>query len=182
MPLVINFVAFQVGWFSSVLGGAEGLPWLGPIAVLLIVAYHLYRAEQAQKELLLVVFCGLLGAVFDSVLVSLNWVGYPSGTFVDGIAPYWIIGMWMLFATTLNMSMRWLKNRYLIAAVLGLVAGPLSYVAGQKLGGIEFIDRPSALVALGIGWAVIMPALMYLSNRLDGYGPVKPDIHKESIA
>ena len=182
MNLVVNFVAFQFGWFSSVLGGAQGLPWIGPVAVMLIVALHLYRAEQAQKEFLLILSCGFIGAIFDSVLVYAGWVGYPSGPFVNGMAPYWIIGMWMLFATTLNLSMRWLKDRYALAALMGLVAGPLSYIAGQKLGGIEFVERLTALIALGIGWAVIMPALMLLSNRLDGYTLVRSAAVKESVA
>lgn len=145
------------------------MPWAGPVAVFFIIAYHMYRAEEPRKEFYLVIFCGLIGAIFDSILVTTGWVGYPSGMFVSGVAPYWIIAMWMLFATTLNLSMRWLKNRYLLASAMGLVAGPLSYLAGHKLGGIEFIDQTRALIAFGIGWAVMLPALMLTSNRLDGY-------------
>ena len=35
---LFNFVAFQVGWFSCVLGAANGLPLLGVLVVCLIVA------------------------------------------------------------------------------------------------------------------------------------------------
>jgi hypothetical protein len=31
MRLLVNFVAFQLGWFACVLGAAQGLPWLGPV-------------------------------------------------------------------------------------------------------------------------------------------------------
>lgn len=167
MNVLINFIAFQFGWFSSVLGGAKQLPWAGPVAVLAIVALHLYRSDRPQAELKLIFACGLLGTVFDSLLVAAGWVGYPSGMFSAVMAPYWIIAMWMLFATTLNISMGWMKGRPLLAAATGLVAGPLTYVAGHKLGGIEFANQTAALVALGIGWAVIMPALMQLAAYLD---------------
>jgi hypothetical protein len=52
--------------------------------------------------------------------------------------------------------------------VTGLVAGPLSYIAGAELGGVVFLDRDAALLALAIGWAVMLPALTALAARLDG--------------
>ena len=171
MPLVVNFVAFQVGWFSSVIGGAQQLPWLGPVVALLVVGWHLMQARRPMAELTLVVGCGLIGAVFDSVLVALGWVSYPSGMLIDVLAPYWIVTMWMLFATTLNMSLRWLKGRPALASILGLVAGPAAYWAGHKLGGVEFVDPVAALVALGAGWAVLLPLLMPLARTFDGMSP-----------
>ena len=106
--------------------------------------------------------------MFDSVLVAAGWVTYPSGLFSDLLAPYWIVTMWMLFGTTLNLSMRWLKGRPLLAALLGAIGGPASYVAGQKLGGIVFLEFVPAIIALAIGWAVFMPILMALAERFDG--------------
>ena len=182
MNVLINFIAFQFGWFSSVLGGAKQLPWAGPLAVLAIVALHLYRTENPQSELKLIFACGLIGTVFDSVLVAAGWVGYPSGMFSNVMAPYWIIAMWMLFATTLNISMGWMKGRPLLAAVTGLVAGPLTYLAGHKLGGIEFANQTAALVALGIGWAVIMPGLMHLASQLDDAADGSGSVLKQQSA
>ena len=102
------------------------------------------------------------------MLVSSGWVAYTSGLFNDSLAPYWIITMWMLFATTLNVSLRWLRGREALAVVFGLVGGPLTYLAGQKLGGITLVNETAALVALAIGWAVIMPILLRLSAIFDG--------------
>jgi hypothetical protein len=64
--------------------------------------------------------------------------------------------------------MGWLKGRPLLAAGLGAVAGPASYVAGQKLGGIVFLEFVPAIGALAIGWAVFMPLLLSLAERFDG--------------
>jgi hypothetical protein len=171
MSLLINITAFKLGWLSSVFGGAQQLPWLGPLVVFIAVAIHLARAERPSSEFMLIVSCGLIGAVFDSALVAAGWVTFPSGMVSESTAPYWIVTMWMLFGTTINLSMRWMRGRPLLAAAFGLVGGPLAYYAGHKIGGIEFVDQTAALAMLAIGWAVIMPVLMRLGERLDGVSP-----------
>jgi hypothetical protein len=168
MPALINFAAFQIGWFSSVVGAAKQMPWLGPVALLVVLAIHLRQARRPEAELTLIVACGLVGMFFDSILVAFNWVSYPSGQFSEFLAPYWIVTMWMLFGTTLNLSMGWLKGRPLLAAFFGAIGGPASYIAGQKLGGIVFVDYYAALIALAIGWAVFMPLLLIVAERYNG--------------
>ena len=168
MFMLINFAAFEIAWLSSVIGGAQQMPWLGPVAVCVVLAIHLSAARKRFEEVVLVLSCALIGAGFDSLLVTIGWVTYPSGLFSDYLAPYWIITMWMLFATTLNVSMRWLRGRPRLAALFGLWGGPTTYLAGQKLGGIVLVNPLAASLALAIGWAIMMPALMWLSENLDG--------------
>lgn len=168
MNVLVNFAAFQVGWFSSVIGAAKQMPWLGPAVLVLVLAIHLRQAKRPAFELGLVFACGLIGIFFESLLVMFGWVTYPSGFFNDMLAPYWIVTMWMLFGTTLNMSMGWMKGRPLLAVVFGAVGGPASYYAGMKLGGIQFLEFYPAMIALAVGWAIFMPVLMSLAERLDG--------------
>lgn len=168
MNLLVNVAAFKLGWISSVVGGAQQMPWLGPLVVSIAIALHLSRANRPRSELLLILSCGVIGAVFDSALVVAGWVTFPSGMFSDLMAPYWIVTMWMLFGTTINLSMRWMRGRPLLAAAFGLVGGPLAYLAGHKIGGIQFVDQGAALAMLAIGWALMMPLLMQLGERFDG--------------
>ena len=174
MNVLINVAAFKLGWISSVVGGAQQLPWLGPLVVFVVIALHLARAQRPGSELMLILGCGLIGAVFDSVMVAAGWVTFPSGMFSDVMAPYWIVTMWMLFGTTINLSMRWMRGRPLLASAFGLIGGPLAYLAGHKIGGILFVDQPAALVMLAIGWAVMMPLLVQIGERLDGVSPGGP--------
>ena len=168
MLLVVNIAVFQVAWLSSVVGGAQQMPWLGPVSVLIAVMLHLRAARNPFEEVMLILCCGLVGAGFDSILVAMGWVTYKAGLFSDYLAPYWIITMWMLFATTLNVSMRWLRGKPIIAALLGLYGGPVSYLAGQALGGIVIVNQLVALSMLALGWAIMMPILMWLAENLDG--------------
>jgi len=102
MPMLINFTAFQVGWFSSVIGAAKQMPWLGPVVLVPVLAIHLKQSRRPQFEPSLIIACGSVGLFFDSLLVAFGWVAYPSGQFSMLLAPHWIVTMWMLFGTTLN--------------------------------------------------------------------------------
>ena len=167
MRTLINFVAFQIGWFSCVISAAKGSPWVGLLVVILAVGLHLRTTERLRDELRLLVLAVVMGLGFDSLLVAFGWVRYPSGMLISGIAPYWILAMWALFSTTLNVSMGWLKNKLLLASVMGAVFGPLSYLAGQRLGAIELIDFRTSMTALAVIWAMAMPTLMYAASRHD---------------
>lgn len=168
---LLNVFLFQVGWFACVLSGATQRPWIGAIIAIVIVAFHLLRAPIPESELKLVLIAVGIGAIWDSLLVWLNWLHYSSGILISNTAPYWIVMMWALFATILNVSLRWLRGRWFIAALAGAVGGPLAYYGGHRLGALEFGNESAALIALAIGWAIITPILMALSARFDGYAP-----------
>lgn len=181
MTLALNFVAFQLGWLGTVISAAMLQPWLGAVLIAAIVVLHLVRAERPRIDAQLLLLCAVTGGVWDSVLVVAGWVSYPSGMVVAGLAPYWIVMMWLLFATTLNVSMAWLKGRPWLAALFGLVGGPLSYLAGQRLGAIAFSEPLYALTALGLGWAVMLPALMRAAVLLDGSRASRA-VHRRMVA
>lgn len=175
MVIAVNFIAFQLAWLGTVLSAAARQPWLGALLIAAVVALHLVRAERPHVEARLVLLCAALGGIFDSVLVMAGWVAYPAGMIATGAAPYWIVAMWALFATTLNYSMAWLKGRDWLAASFGLVGGPLSYLAGEKLGAITLTEPAAAIAALGLGWAVTLPVLMRAAASLHASGVAGAD-------
>ncbi|ANO51208.1 DUF2878 domain-containing protein [Woeseia oceani] len=168
MSLLVNFLAFQVAWFSAVISAAAGQPWIGMSVMAVAVMLHMTLVARPATELGLVVVCAVIGGTWDSVLVALGWVSYPSGMLHDAFAPYWIVGMWMLFATTLNVSLGWLKSRASLAVLFGVAGGPLAYLTGAKLGGIVLSQPLFALMALAAGWGIMMPLLLIVARRLDG--------------
>jgi hypothetical protein len=167
MHPIANFIAFQVGWFSCVLGAANGRPELGLLAAGVNVSLHLFYCGRPWLEASLIMAAVLMGLVLDSILVSAGWLHYETGMFMPSLAPYWILAMWALFASTLNVSMRWMHGRPVLAIVMGAVGGPLSYLAGERLGAVEFAQGPWPFIALAIGWAVAMPLLASLAQQFD---------------
>lgn len=168
MNVVVNVVVFKFAWLLTVFGGANDLPHLGPLAVLVAIGIHLWLAPEPSRELTLIAITGFIGLAWDSVMVTSGWLAYPSGIVVAGLAPYWILAMWMLFATTLNVSLRWLHNRLSVAALLGAIFGPASYLGGSSIGAVTLIEPISAMTALCVAWAFLMPGLLLLAQQLDG--------------
>ena len=171
MSNAINIIAFQAGWFASILLAANGWPWAAMLAALAVTALHLARARDARAELKLILAAGAIGLVWENALAAAGWSGFPGGVLLPGSAPLWMIAQWMMFATTLNLSLAWMKSRPGIAVVFGLVGGPLSYMAGERLGAIMLLERDAALLALACGWALLTPLLLALAKRWNGCVP-----------
>lgn len=168
-PVVLNFVIFQACWLACVMSGAGGMPILGIAAVAAAATYHLRNARLPLREGMLLLAAAVIGMLWDGQLAGYGWLIYPSGMFHQWLAPTWIIAMWVSFATTLNVSLRWLHGRFALAAAFGGMGGPLAYWAGTRLGGVTFSDPVIALSALAVGWALITPMLVALAMRLDGF-------------
>jgi hypothetical protein len=75
--------------------------------------------------------------------------------------------MWALFATTINLSMGWLKGRWILAMLMGAIFGPLAFVAGEKLDAVVFVDSTLSMITLAIGWGLLMPLLLWLAERIN---------------
>ncbi|WGS52385.1 DUF2878 domain-containing protein [Paraburkholderia sp. D15] len=164
----LYFVVCQAGWFVCVLGGAHDMGWLGMLFAACAVAWHLTRVAGPRREARLLVATVGIGMVWESVLVASGLLSYPSGTLIEGCAPYWMSALWALFAIQFNVVFAWLRTRLLLAALLGAVAGPLSFRAGASLGAVHFDQPLAAWIALGLGWAVLLPGLLRLARHWDG--------------
>lgn len=165
---IANFVVFQAAWFAAVLGAAHHIPLWGTVCVIAAVAWHLGISARPAQEAKLVGFACLIGFLVESLVAMQGHVTYPSGQPVAWLAPYWMVALWGELAIALNVTMRWMKRRLWLAAVLGAVAGPMAFASGVKLGGAQFVETIPALITLAIAWAALMPLLVWLSNRFDG--------------
>jgi hypothetical protein len=163
---VINFALFQAGWFTCVLAAAADRAWLGPLAVLLVLAIHLTLIERSWAELAFLMVAGALGTVLDSLQVWLGAVRFAGPRTLNVLCPLWITALWFGFSTTLNVSLGWLRQRYVLAAILGAVAGPLTYLGAARLGALEIPSTLFAVATVGLEYAVILPLLLLVSGMI----------------
>jgi len=161
---IINLTLFQAAWFAAVLGAAQGAPWLGPLVMVPVLAVHLSLTDDWQGELKLLLAAGLLGFLCDTALVKAGVFSPLQYLVSHPFSPPWMIGLWMNFAATLNVSMVWLRGRYLLAAVFGAIGGPLAYYSGAKLGATEALPSLNGMLVLVAGWAVMTPLLVWLAR------------------
>ena len=167
--LIINFVLFQIGWFASVLGAAKQLPWLGVIVVAVIVAWHLLQAKQVKPELVLLVLALLIGGLFDQLMLINGLISYQAHGWSISLLPAWILALWAVFVTVLNVSLRWMRGKWLVAILFGAIGGPLAYMGAEKLGAVTLNALPMSYVALSVGWAILTPLLLKISEKYDGF-------------
>jgi hypothetical protein len=87
-----------------------------------------------------------------------------------------MVMLWVNLATTMNVSMGWLRSRYALAAVFGAIGGPMAYYSGAKLGAMSRLPDPSGLLSVGIAWAIALPLLFGIASilnvRFPGYRPM----------
>lgn len=175
--IIINFVLFQIGWFACVLGAAKQMPWLGVIVVAAIIAWHLSQAKQAKPELILLALVLIIGGSFDQLMLSSGLISYQAHGWEflnnpSALTPAWILALWAEFVTILNVSLRWMHGKWLIAVLFGAIGGPLAYMGAEKLGAVTLNNLPVTYIALGLGWAIFTPLLLKFSERFDGFKPV----------
>ena len=144
--VLINLTLFKAGWLACVLGAAAGMPLIGVAAVGVAVVVHLFLSQNPRGEGVLLFLAIALGLSWESTLV----VSYDVGNVLPGLAPYWIVAMWVNFATTVNSGMRWLRKSLPVAILAGAIGGPMSFLAGQKAGAVTFSDTGLALAVIGL--------------------------------
>ena len=152
----INAGLFQVGWLVCVLQR----DFLAVLVTGLLLLTHVLFIRRDKQEYPVIGLVALWGLLQDTLLMQL-------GVFrIEGsdLPPPWLLAIWLLFGTTLNHSLAWLRLRPLWALVAGALTGPLSYLAGQRLGALEL--TLSRLPLLSLAWAIALPSLLWASNRI----------------
>lgn len=164
----MNLAAFQMCWFAAVLGAAYGIPLLGPAFAALWLPLHIRAAGQAGGiELRLILAAGALGYLLDSALVLAGWLSFPPQAELGMPSTVWMVTLWLGFAATLRHALGWLRGRYVIAVLLGIVLGPFAYWGGSELGAVVLTDTLPSLLAVSLEWMVAMPSLLLMLAFLE---------------
>lgn len=164
---IASFVALQVTWFACVLGAAHGMPWLGPLVVLVALGAHLRWTPRARRsrEVLVLALTALFGFLLDTSLLSCG-VTILAGA---RVSPFWLVALWptVAAATAPGASLGSLVGRPSLAALLGALSGPLAYAGGARLGAIALDPSPLRLnLVLALCWAPVLPGLFLLRRRV----------------
>jgi uncharacterized protein DUF2878 len=168
MSPLANFLLYQIGWFGCVLNAAVR-PLTAAAIALLMVAVALWRTPDRRGEVVLLSLAAVIGTLCDTLFVissRLYYAGALPTPLPPPLPPLWDMALWPLFATTLNGALGWLKERLMLAALLGAVAGPLAYVAAARLGAVRLGAPSSTLLLLAVAWSVLTPLLLVLARSL----------------
>ncbi|NRD74258.1 DUF2878 domain-containing protein [Shewanella sp. VB17] len=147
---LINLVLFQLCWFISAYFTAVALPAL---ALIIMIHFLLSPTPKGDGRLLLLV---PLGIAVDKVLIDLNLLSMQDNAF-----PIWLGLLWCIFIISFNHSLKWLMSLHLLLiALIGAIAGPMSYRLGVEMGALTFgWSNANALLTLSLVWCVLLPIL-----------------------
>lgn len=163
--MLLNFICFQLGWFACVLGAANHHAWLGVLIALLLLIFHILKSKNSIVEMQLILLAMLFGLLFDLIPLSLGWIKFDEIAYWPSqLPPPWMIALWGLFASTLNLSLSWLKTKRLTAIFLGAICGPLSYWAGARLNALTLVNVNFVMFYLAFAWAFAVPFLIYMAS------------------
>ena len=181
--MIKNLAFFQIGWVACVMFAAAGEPLLATLSVAAVAAVHLVSVKVPVKEALLLMIAAVIGLGWESFMVWTGLAQYP-GYESSLLAPFWIVVMWVLFATTINHGLRWTKRNLWVASLAGLLGGPMAFFGGMNLGAVEFSHTAAALVVIGLGWALLLPVHTLVADTIIDSSLLEPgsgrDIDNES--
>ena len=170
-----NFVFFQAGWFACVIGAANQQVFWPVVATLLYIAIHIWHSPRPILELKLLAKAGLFGAAVDTLIANLGFLSFENSWPSTYLSPVWMWTLWALVASTINSSLAWLRDRRILGAVLGAIAGPMSYEAGVRMGAGAWSanGQIGGLILLGLAWGIAIPLFFYWDRPTVGSGPLK---------
>lgn len=170
MPFtVVTFIAYEALWFAVVISAARGYAWAGMVLAAAFIGWQIMASTSRALACRLVGIAVLLGMLVDGGAGALGLVHYASAhpALPPGGAPVWILGLWGAFGVTLVSAFRWISGRPVLAAVLGAIGGPLSYMGAQRGWSTVIFTLPAwhAMAYLAVGWAIALAVLAAVAAR-----------------
>jgi hypothetical protein len=163
----LNFVLYQIGWLGCVLGASFSRSLLGIAVAMSLVGIHMCLTTDRTNQARILVFAAGVGFVVDSTLLGLGVYRFPNSSVSAWLPPLWMSVLWIQFATTFRYCLKWLSGRYALCTVLGFAGAPLAFLGGERLGAVSFCTpRFTSLLMLGSLWAIAIPLLIYVSDRI----------------
>ena len=147
--VVTNAVWFKVCWLGCIYFGNAAAMLIAPLTLFI----HMKIVPMTAKQWLFVLIIVVVGILFDSLLGAVGLLVFPKNALLP---PFWLITIWIAFATLLLISLpRIIIMRELFVVLTG-VGGMLSYFAGGTISAVQF-GQESAIVLpmLFCGWALM---------------------------
>jgi len=164
--VLVNAMLFNAVWIACVAGSAKQLIWPAVLSCAVLAAYQLHPKNRHPNDIKLVFLSIVLGLIVDTIWVQFGFMDFTEKRPFSGIAPAWILFLWVGFALTVNHSLKWLTIHPLLPAVTGAIAAPITYFAGIKIGAVEYTASLSSVsIGLALAWGIALTILVEVGKR-----------------
>ena len=157
--LVINILWFQLGWLISVIYGTPA----AALVVLITILLYRYVLPVTVAEWLLISAVIGVGVITDTLLGLSNVLQFPNS---HPLPPFWMMTLWLVFATTLNQSMSMIVRRKYLFIAFCAVGAPISYFAGVHLSEVKFgLPTTLSMISIAFAWTLVGITLHHLHRN-----------------
>lgn len=153
---------YYVGWFGSVYSGKYGLSKWSLFFPVFLVSILIAWKKLSFKLTAFLAFMATLGVCFDAVMAANGAILFSDADY--SILPLWLISIWFLFVFVIPIMVPLFYSRLWLAAVLGLILGPLSYASGSAMGVLSFADDKAASLYAAF-WGLYFPLSVYAVGK-----------------
>lgn len=168
---LFNQVMFQAAWPACVFGAAHGTVWPALLLVGGMAAWQLQPCRRHPGDLRTVGWFVACGLVLDTFWQQAGILVYASPWPVPGLAPLWILLLWLALGLTVHHSLVVFRRRPALFFALASAGSPLSYFAASRIGAVEWTAAPWLVVLLvGPLWALMVALLFRLAGQSGGRG------------
>lgn len=158
---LVNFVAYQITWFTAVYNGnGIGLP--------LIAAFLLLHTQFAREGEWKLISCfAITGICLDTLWMNLGLTYYPENSEATFL-PLWMMGLWFAVSTTLTHAINPFFRRPIAVTIMAAIIAPYAYSVGSEAGGMVVTE--AGYYAVAAGWST----LMFIASFTVRY--IRPDL------
>jgi hypothetical protein len=151
LPAIAFSIWIYAAWFGCVFCAKHG--WELESLFFPIITWVSFRFiyRPARREIIKILILCALGLVFDSSIYSLGGIHYSHSPLVA--MPIWMVSLWFTFVPSFLPLSQALNGRFVVAAILGGVLGPLSYRAGETFG-VLYLQSIFVVGLYSLFWAL----------------------------
>jgi len=167
---IIGGIVFMIGIIASYQGALNQKPWLGPLVVLIIIAYDLLAFRKLLlPKLKLLAAVAILGILTESILIITSVYSVELTTrwlVASPFSPLWILALWLNFGIRVPSYLLFLRGKHIVNAITGFVFAILIFRSANALGLLSLNNGTVSLIICAIAWGIVIPIVYIVAAKI----------------
>lgn len=151
----LTLSGFQLTWLCCVFGEYYNMPLIGFFVGIFYIIIFFYFINNKKQALQICFIFSFIGYFFDSVLSFFNLFVIESNITI-GYLPIWFLVLWPSFSSLFVNILNFLRNRSLLAVIMGSLLVPPTYYFGIPLGIATSNNLFLAFFLMIIFWGLLL--------------------------
>lgn len=166
----INFFTFYIAWWSMLISQWKGMPVIGWAVFAVVIAIHFLKVSiNKKKDATEIAIIAVIGVLLDTALAKAGMLTFQN-SYSEFLPPLWLVGIWILFATTISYTFVLIRNKVVAQIIIGGFFAPVSYITGSKFLLLTTYQPFSTYYLVhGACWLVFFPLCFYISKKVKGF-------------